>query len=181
MHNVATIQRSVFCGGGARCASHRKERRAASQAVVLPLRYGLSLSQTAEALGISATWASRLRNAFLDGHSVGDGSVPARGGRRRENFTREREAELLKPFIEKAAVGGILVVGQLKPILEKARGRPMALSSVYNLLHRHGWRKLAPDKRHPQSDPVAQDAFKKNFPSSSPGSVKTSPKARRSG
>jgi len=61
-----------------------------AQAVVLPLRYGLSLLQTAEALGISATWASRLRNAFLDGHSVGDGSVPARGGRRRENFTRER-------------------------------------------------------------------------------------------
>jgi len=102
MHNVATIQRSVFCGGGARCASHRKERRAASQAVVLPLRYGLSLSQTAEALGISATWASRLRNAFLDGRSVGDGSVPSRGGRHRENFTREREAELLKPFIERA-------------------------------------------------------------------------------
>jgi hypothetical protein len=32
----------------------------------------------------------------------------------------------------------------------------MAPSSVYNLMHRHGWRKLAPDKRHPQSDPLAQ-------------------------
>ena len=96
---------------------------------------------------------------------MGDGSLPARGGRHRENFTQEREAELLKPFIEKAALGGILVVGQLKPILEKARGEPMALSSVYNLLHRRGWRKLAPDKRHAQSDPVAQEAFKKNSPS----------------
>ncbi|HQT31814.1 MAG TPA: transposase [Thiobacillus sp.] len=27
----------------------------------------------------------------------------------------------------------------------------MALSTVYAMLHRHGWRKLAPDKRHPQS------------------------------
>jgi hypothetical protein len=32
----------------------------------------------------------------------------------------------------------------------------MALSSVYNLLHRYGWRKLGPDKRHPQSDSLAQ-------------------------
>ena len=80
-----------------------------AQAVVLPLRYGLSLSQTAEALGISATWASRLRNAFLDGHSLGEASMPARGGRHRENFTREREAELLKPFIEKAAQSCLLV------------------------------------------------------------------------
>ena len=151
-----------------------------AQAVVLPLRYGLSLSQTAEALGVSAGWASHLRNAFLEGHSVGDGSLPTRGGRHRENFTREREAELLKPFIEKAALGGILVVGQLKPILEKARGEPMALSSVYNLLHRHGWRKLAPDKRHPQSDPAAQEAFKKNSPRASRISVKASPKVRRS-
>ena len=37
----------------------------------------------------------------------------------------------------------------------------MALSSVYNLLHRHGWRKLAPDKRHPQSDPLAQQEFRR--------------------
>ena len=149
-------------------------------AIGLPLRYGLSLSQSAEALSVSAGWASHLRNAFLEGHGVGDGSLPTRGGRHRENFTREREAELLKPFIEKAALGGILVVGQLKPILEKARGEPMALSSVYNLLHRHGWRKLVPDKRHPQSDPAAQEAFKKNSPASSPSSVKTSPKVRRS-
>lgn len=42
-----------------------------------------------------------------------------------------------------------------------ALGREMALSSVYKLLHRHNWRKLAPDKRHPQSNPVAQEDWKK--------------------
>jgi len=84
-----------------------------------------------------------------------------RGGRRRENLSHEREAELLKPFLESASHGGILVVGQIKPQLEAALGRTMALSSVYKLLHRHNWRKLAPDKRHPQSDPVAQDDWKK--------------------
>ena len=37
----------------------------------------------------------------------------------------------------------------------------MALSSVYSMLHPHNWRKLAPDKRHPQSDPAAQEDWKK--------------------
>jgi Winged helix-turn helix len=68
---------------------------------------------------------------------------------------------VLAPFLDRARSGGILVVGQVKSELEARLGRPMALSSVYNLLHRHGWRKLAPDKRHPQSDPAAQQEWKK--------------------
>jgi hypothetical protein len=35
-----------------------------------------------------------------------------------------------------------LVVAQIKVELEAAIGRSMALSSLYKLLHRHGWRKL---------------------------------------
>jgi transposase len=88
----------------------------------------------------------------------------------------EREAEILAPFLERARDGGILVVPQIKAELEAALGRRMALSSVYNLLHRHGWRKLAPDKRHPQSDPIAQEVWKKNSPKHSPES---SSKSRR--
>ena len=147
------------------------------QAVLLPLRYGLSLEQTAEAIGVSRGWACRLRNQFIAGKVVGDKGKAVRGGRRRENFSHEREAELLKPFLELASNGGILVVGQIKPQLEAALGRTMALSSVYKLLHRYNWRKLAPDKRHPQSDPVAQDDWKKNSAKRSSKSAKTGPKA----
>ena len=86
------------------------------------------------------------------------------GGRRRENLSLAREREVLEPFLGRASNGGLLVVPQITAELEAALGRPLALSSVYNLLHRHGWRKLAPDKRHPQSDPAAQDAWKKNSP-----------------
>ena len=95
---------------------------------------------------------------------------------RSPNFSHEREAELLKPFLESASHGGILVVGQIKPQLEAVLGRTMALSSVYKLLHRHNWRKLAPDKRHPQSDPVAQNDWKKNSTKRSSKSAKTGPK-----
>ena len=37
-----------------------------------------------------------------------------RGGRHRKRFTLEREAELFKPFLEYASIGGILVVSQVK-------------------------------------------------------------------
>ena len=61
----------------------------------------------------------------------------------------------------------------IKHDLEQALGRPMSLSSVYTLLHRHDGRKLAPDKRHPQSDPVAQEGWKKNPSKRSKTSAKT--------
>ena len=61
----------------------------------------------------------------------------AGGGRRRQNFTPEQEVAVLKPFLERARAGGILVIGQIKHDLEEALGRPMSLSSVYTLLHRH--------------------------------------------
>ena len=149
------------------CAQTAEQLRQA-QAVVLPLEYGLSLEQTACTIGRSVGWTCRLRNRFLAGEIAGDGQRQSRGGRRRQNMTPEQERDVLAPFLERARTGGILVVSQIKAELETAIGRPIALSSVYNLLHRHGWRKLAPDKRHPQSDPQAQQEWKKNFPSTSP-------------
>ena len=149
-----------------------------AQAVVFPLDHGLSLADTAKMIGLSVGWTCRLRNAFLRGKVLGDGPTPARGGRRRENFTPEREIEVLRPFLERARHGGILVVPQLKPLLEAELGRTMALSSVYTLLHRHGWRKLAPDKHHPQHNVQAQQDWKKNSPKKSGASANTGQRRR---
>lgn len=162
----------------ANAASVEQLRQA--QAVVLPLRYSMSLEQTAQVTGLSIGWVSKQRNRFIQGKAVGDGTVAARGGRRRQNFTLDEEAAVLKPFLEQAREGGILVVGQIKPQLEEALGRSMSLSSVYTLLHRHNWRKLVPDKRHPQSDPVAQEEWKKNSSKRSRTPAKTG-KANPSG
>jgi hypothetical protein len=48
----------------------------------------------------------------------------------------------------------------VKAALDKRLGRAVALASAYPLLHRHHWRQLASDKRHPKSDPLAQDGRK---------------------
>jgi len=137
-----------------------------AQTVVLPLLYGFSIEQTAAITGISVRWASHLRVEFI--RSGGSPKKLPKGGRRRENLTPAEEAIFLAPFLEKAKEGGILVVSEIKEALDARLGRQVSLASVYNLLHRHNWRKLAPDKRHPKSDPATQDEWKKNCPNSSP-------------
>jgi hypothetical protein len=47
-----------------------------------------------------------------------------------------------------------------------------ATATAYNLLHRHGWRKLAPDKRNVAADVQAQEEWKKNCPNVLPESKK---------
>ena len=180
MARIAKGQEAVELAREAIADAKTVEQLRQAQAVVLPLEHGLSLKATAQMIGLSVGWTSRLRNAFIRGEAIGDGSTPARGGRHHENFTREQEIEVLKPFLDRARNGGVLVVPEIKPALEGALGRPMALSTVYNLLHRHGWRKLAPDKHHPQSDAQAQQDWKKNSPKKSSSSARHGPKGRRS-
>lgn len=139
-----------------------------AQAVVLPLAFGLTMPPTAQAIGVSAGWACRLRRRFARIAKGKEARKPPRGGRRRENLSREEEEAFLKPFLEPAQAGGVLVVTSIKQALEQRLARQVARSSVYNLLHRHGWRKLAPDKRHPKADLAAQEQWKKNFPRNSP-------------
>lgn len=151
-----------------------------AQAVLLPLEMGLSLEQTAQALGVSKGWACQLRRRFIKADGEIDANRPRPGGRRRENLTREQEVEFLKPFLDQAKSGGILVVGEIKQSLDRRLGREVSLASAYSLLHRHNWRKLVPDKRHPKADVAAQEEWKKNFQKSSVKSSATGPEKRRS-
>lgn len=138
-----------------------------AQAVILPLQYGFSMDQVAATLGISKGWACQLRMRFIQSGGLPAESKPKRGGRRRENMSKKEEADFLAPFFDKAAHGGILIVSEIKRALDKRMGRETALASTYNLLHRHNWRKLAPDKRHPKTDVEAQLEWKKNSRNSS--------------
>jgi hypothetical protein len=121
-----------------------------AQAVVLPLQFGLSRVATAQAVGLSVGWACQLRRRFVRAGGVLSKGLAKKGGRRHENMTRDEEAAFLAPFFEQAKVGGILIVGEIKQALDVRLGRKVALASAYNLLHRHGWRKLAPEKLPPK-------------------------------
>lgn len=84
-----------------------------------------------------------------------------RGGRRWAFLTREQERGLLAEVLQEAGRGQVLTAKQLLPRVRQVTGRKASLDYVYRLLHRHGWRKLAPRPAHVKADPVAQEAFKK--------------------
>ena len=57
---------------------------------------------------------------------------------------------------------GVLVLSPLRAALAQKLGRPVKTSVIYRLVARHGWRKVAPDTRHPKSEPKVQADWKKN-------------------
>jgi transposase len=130
--------------------------------VLLPAQLGASLEQTAELLGVGRATVPRLQARFrLRCRSEG----PTRrkwGGRRRSLLTADEEEEFLMPWAEQASTGGVLVVSAIRAALAQKVGHKVTHSVVYRLLARHGWRKVAPDTRHPKSDPAVQEDWKKN-------------------
>src|SRR5258708_21668997 len=83
-------------------------------------------------------------------------------GRQRENMTVAGEKALLAYFAKAAGAGEMLNIHDLKAAYEQAIGHPTSNSTIYNLLARHGWRKLMPRPFHPNRNLAPQDAFKKS-------------------
>jgi transposase len=84
--------------------------------------------------------------------------------RNRANADLEQEKRILDEVLANAATGGVVIIHRIKPDIEARLGKTLALSSVYRMLARHGWRKLAPDTQHPQGDPQAREDWKKSSP-----------------
>ena len=148
------------------------------QCLWLRASLGLNADQVAMALGWQPTSVRRLQAQYL---KEGDQVLRAlgRGGRRHQNLTVEQERQLLAEFSTQAKEAGMLEVSQIKRAYEEVIGHSVPKSTVYRMLARHGWRKLAPRRRHPQVSRQRQRAFKKNSPGSSPKS--SAKKPERSG
>ena len=135
-----------------------------AQAVILPAVLNATLEQTAVALGIGRATVGRCQ-AKVRRRLTHPAQLDASwGGRRSAALSADEEREFLEPWAESAVDGGMLIVAPLRAALAQRLGRPVTHSVVYRLLARHGWRKVAPDTRHPKSDPLTQEQWKKNSP-----------------
>ena len=132
------------------------------QAVLLPALLGATLEQTAKVLGVGRATVARLQAAFRKKKSGRSKPAGNWGGRRQSLLSQKEECAFLKPWLEKAAAGNLVVVSPIRAALAQRLGQPVKPSVVYRLLARHGWRKIAPDTRHPKSDPAVQEDWKKN-------------------
>lgn len=131
------------------------------QCIWLRASLGLSANNVALALGWSTSAVRHLQAEYLkEGETVLGASK--RGGRYRANMTANEESAFLASFLKKSARGEILIVSEIKAAYEEIVGHAVPKSTIYRILARQGWRKIAPRPYHPKSDTLVQDEFKKN-------------------
>ena len=128
--------------------------------MVLLRESGMMQPAIAEAMGVSLSTVNRAHMAYDSGGIKALKPKPC-GGRLRENMTVAEEKALLARFAKAAGAGEMLNIHDLKRAYEQQIGHKTSNSTVYDLLGRHGWRKLMPRPYHPQQDLAAQNAFKK--------------------
>src|ERR1700730_11364935 len=128
--------------------------------MVLLRESGMAQPAIAAAMGGSLSTVNRAHMASLHGR-IKRLKPKHNGGRKHENMTLAEEKALLARFAKAAGAGEMLNIHDLKAAYEKRMGHATSDSTVYNLLHRHGWRKLMPRPFHPKRDIAAQNAFKK--------------------
>ena len=136
-------------------ALHWKMPEAQRQRIqmILLRESGMAQPAIADAMGVSLSTVNRAHMAYDHGGIKALKPKPS-GGRKRENMTLAEEKTLLRRFANAAGAGEMLNIHDLKAAYEKAIGHATSNSTVYNLLTRHGWRKLMP-RPFRTGDPVA--------------------------
>jgi transposase len=148
-----------------------RERRADESnrlRTVLFAKQGFTAPEIATCTGFSRRtvqgWVARYNLHGVKG-------LETKPGRGRKGPLSAEEVERLKQRIEAGPLpedGVCTLRGQdIKRILLAEFGKLRSLSAVYGLLHRLGYSSLVPRPQHPQSDPAAQEDFKKSSPSNS--------------
>jgi transposase len=129
-------------------------------AVWLRAKCHMDAQSVADAIGWSVNSVHRVQSRyFSEGCVIFEG--PGRGGRRNVNFSHAQEVKLLAPFLKEAENGEVLIVSEIHRAYEEKLGKRVPPSTIYRMLARYGWRKIAPRPSHPKADTAAQETFKK--------------------
>ena len=114
--------------------------------VWLRMQFSLSSIEIARAIGWKAS-SVRGVQALFKRKGLQCFAPKAKGGRKRQNMSFEREAQLLHQFARRARRGFALNVDQIQRAYELSAGKPVARSTVYRLIARHGLRNFLPKGR----------------------------------
>ena len=132
----------------------------------LIIRQGIINPASAEALGASVGLKKSTTQQLISNYNkYGKSAIntQGKGGRKYGYLTLDQEVEFLKSCELKSLSGEYTTVNDIQNAFEKKIGKTVAKSTVYNLLKRHGWRKLVPRPSHPKSDIEKQKTFKKTL------------------
>lgn len=84
---------------------------------------------------VKKIWSNYLKNGEETLIGVG------RGGRRRNYLTFEEEELFLADILKKSTPGNNVLVADIKKAYEIKINKIIPKSTIYRLLHRHGWKK----------------------------------------
>ena len=128
-----------------------KDKRADARLKALELRAeGMELSEVSQATGFHAAYVSQLVAKYRD-HGLEAISGNHYGGNHR-NMSFEEEAAILAPFKARAEKGELVEISEIETAYQQAVGHSIGTSQIYYVLHRHGWRKVMPRSRHPNTE-----------------------------
>jgi transposase len=141
-------------------ASEDREQFHRWQSIYL-IRKGLRAEQVAEYVGVSR--GTVYQWVFHYNHEGPEQfRLEGRGGRRFGLLPLEEEAAVLESLRSEAETGRVVAAFSVRTPVEKQLNQTVSKDYLYDLLHRHGWRKVMPRPQHPKADPAQQAAFKKN-------------------
>ncbi len=121
--------------------SNSRAERSRIQCVYLRAKHGYSAEQIAKETGLRVQTVRNIHSLFLKN---GEAALKrsGKGGRKNFHLDMESETAFLAGFEDKAKSDGIKV-SRIHTAYRKMVGKKLPSSTIYRMLHRHGWRRFA--------------------------------------
>ena len=140
------------------CRNDRETRRV--QVILLLAQHRWNYDQIAQSTGYAPTTVRDIQTRFFrEGESALIKRTKHR--ERRQYMKREQEKAFLEGFVQSALAGELVSIADIQDAYEKRIGKQVYTTTIYGLLRRHGWRKVAPRPKHPKADARERERFKK--------------------
>jgi transposase len=122
----------------------------------------MKITHAAKAACIARLSIYKILDRFDLGGPEGMKTIPT-GGRLDPYMSLEEEKALIETFLEAGTNGLLNTAEAVKQAAEKKLLITVSIDYAYDLLHRHGWRKIKPRPKHPKGNKETQEEFKKKY------------------
>ena len=125
-----------------------KDINAYNRLLALHMRVlGKKNKEISEIVGLSVQYITELASKYIK-EGIDAILTDKRTGNHR-NMSVTEEISFLDSFFDLADAGQIVTIATIMDKYKEVTGKPCADTTIYRLLKRHGWRKIAPRPEHP--------------------------------
>lgn len=133
------------------------------QCIYLRAAFNYTPKEISKITGLSISRVRQIHTAYRQ-KGISVLYAGRKGGRNHAYMAKNEEMKFLEAFKQESEEGRIVEVRKIQQAYEKKVNRRVHKSTIYDLLHRYGWRKIFPRSIHPNHNEEAIDSFKKTLP-----------------